>query len=58
MIPILLATAVTCADIDELILRARNYPDIDEIARQDIIDLYQNDFAKSIGIECEWDANG
>ncbi len=57
MLPILIATAITCADIDELVVRARTYPDLTEAQRQEIIDLYQVDFASSIGLECNWDAN-
>ena len=57
MIPILIATAVTCADIQPLVERARTYDGIDEQSRQEIIEIYQVDFAKHVGLECDWDAN-
>ena len=57
MIPILIATSISCADINDLVVRANNYPDITEEHRQEVIDLYQ-DFGKGQGLDCEWDANG
>ncbi|ADO98589.1 hypothetical protein PRSM4_206 [Prochlorococcus phage P-RSM4] len=57
MIPILIATAVTCADIQPLIERARIYEGIDEQSRQEIIEIYQVDFTNAVGLECDWDAN-
>ena len=52
MIPILIATGITCADINDLVIRANNYPDITEEHRQEVIDLY-NDFAMSLGLNCK-----
>ncbi|BCV00373.1 MAG: hypothetical protein CM15mV34_1470 [Caudoviricetes sp.] len=40
MIPILIATSITCADIDPLIERARTYEGITEQDREEIIDVY------------------
>ena len=57
MIPILIATSISCADINDLVVRANNYPDITEEHRQEVIDFYQ-DFGKKQGLDCEWDANG
>ena len=51
MIPILIATSITCADINDLVDRAKNYPDITEEHRQEVIDLY-DDFVMDLGLEC------
>ena len=55
MIPILIATGITCADINDLVVRANDYPDITEEHRQEVIDLY-DDFAMILGLNCK-DAN-
>ena len=57
MIPILIATAVTCADIQPLVERARTYEGITEQHREEVIDVY-HDFARQNGLNCDWDANG
>jgi|TARA_Y100000114_G_C11712272_1_gene304114 hypothetical protein len=57
MIPILIATSITCADIDPLIERARTYEGITEQHREEVIDVY-HDFARQNGLNCDWDANG
>ena len=46
---------VSCGDINELVDRARVYPDISEQDRQEIIDLYY-DFGEEYGLYCK-DAN-
>ena len=51
MIPILIATSITCADINDLVDRAKNYPDITEEHRQEVIDLY-DDVVMDLGLEC------
>ena len=51
MIPILIATSITCADINDLVVRANNYPDITEEHRQEVIDLY-DDIVIDLGLEC------
>jgi len=51
MIPILIATGITCADINDLVVRANNYPDITEEHRQEVIDLY-DDISIDLGLEC------
>ena len=51
MIPILIATSITCADINDLVDRANNYPDITEEHRQEVIDLY-DDVVMDLGLEC------
>ncbi|BCU96133.1 MAG: hypothetical protein CM15mV11_2080 [Caudoviricetes sp.] len=52
MIPILIATSITCADINDMVSRAENYPDITEAHRQEVIDLYY-DFGKTQGLNCK-----
>ena len=51
MIPILIATSITCADINDLVDRANNYPNITEEHRQEVIDLY-DDIIIDLGLEC------
>ena len=55
MIPILIATGITCADINDLVVRANNHPDISAEHRQEVIDLYY-DFGDKYGLDCR-DAN-
>ena len=55
MIPILIATGITCTDINDLVVRANNHADITEEHRQEVIDLYY-DFGSSQGLDCR-DAN-
>ena len=57
MIELLIATSITCADIEGLVARAKSYPDISEYQRQEIIRLYEVDLVRDIGLKCEWDAN-
>ena len=57
MIPILIATSITCADMKPLIERARTYEGITEVHRKEVIEIY-HDFAKQQGLNCDWDANG
>ena len=58
MIPLLIASTITCADIDPLIERARNHKGITEQDRKEIVELYTIDLPDSLGIKCDWDANG
>ena len=51
MIPILIVTGITCADINDLVVRANNYPDITEEHRQEVIDLY-DDISIDLGLDC------
>ena len=56
MLELLIATSITCADIEGLVARAKSYPDLTEHERQEIIDLYQIDLVGDLGLECNWDA--
>ena len=51
MIPILIATSITCADINDMVSRAENYPDISDEDRQEVIDIYY-DFGETYGLNC------
>ena len=42
---------VSCADINELVNRAKVYPDLELEERQEIIDLYY-DFGDKYGLNC------
>ena len=52
MIPILIATSISCADINDLVSRAENYPEITEAHKQEVIEIY-NDFGKIQGLDCK-----
>ena len=59
MLALLLTTTqvvtVSCGDINELVNRAKVYPDLSDKDRQEVIDLYY-DFATGQGLDCK-DAN-
>ena len=59
MLGLLLASTqvvtVSCGDINELVNRAKVYPDISEKDRQEIVDLYY-EFGETYGLNCR-DAN-
>ena len=42
---------VSCVDINELVNRAKVYPDLKQEERQEIIDLYY-DFGDKYGLDC------
>ena len=52
MIPILIATSISCADINDLVSRAENYPEITEAHKQEVIEIYY-DFGKIQGLDCK-----
>ena len=55
MLGLLLASTqvvtVSCGDINELVNRAKVYPDISDKDRQEVIDLYY-DFGETHGLDC------
>jgi len=51
MIPILIATGISCVDINRMVDRANNYPNITVEHRQEVIDLYY-DFGEEYGLNC------
>ncbi len=57
MIPILIATSITCADVSEMVDRAKVNNSVDSQTKQEIVEIYQIDFTKALGLECNWDAN-
>ena len=57
MIPILIATSITCADVSEMVNRTKVNNSVDSQTKQEIVEIYQIDFTKALGLECNWDAN-
>ena len=57
MIPILIATSITCADVSEMVDRAKVNDSVNSQIKQEIVEIYQIDFTKALGLECNWDAN-
>ena len=57
MIPILIATSITCADVSEMVDRTKVNNSVDSQTKQEIVEIYQIDFTKALGLECNWDAN-
>ncbi len=47
--------AFSCADVNELVNRAKVYPDLSDKDRQEIVDLYY-EFGETQGLYCK-DAN-
>ena len=45
----------SCADVNELVNRAKTYPDLSDKDRQEIVDLYY-EFGETQGLYCK-DAN-
>jgi len=52
----LLATAMTCADISEMIDRVRVNNSVNSQTKQEIVEIYQIDLTETVGLECTWDA--
>ena len=57
MIPILIATSITCADVSEMVDRTKVNNSVDSQTKQEIVEIYQIDFTNALGLECNWDAN-
>ncbi len=56
MIPILIATSLTCADISEMVDRVRRNTTVDTATKQEIVEIYQVHLLEATGLECDWDA--
>ena len=56
MIPILIATSLTCADISEMVDRVRRNTTVDSATKQEIVEIYQVHLLEATGLECVWDA--
>jgi len=56
MIPILIATAIVCADISEMVDRVNAKHDLTLQEKEEIIAVYQIHLVEATGLECNWDA--
>tara|TARA_Y100001970_G_scaffold293170_1_gene438291 strand:- start:2984 stop:3163 length:180 start_codon:yes stop_codon:yes gene_type:complete len=56
MIPILIATSLTCADVSEMVDRVRKNTTVDAATKQEIVEIYQVHLLEATGLECDWDA--
>ena len=52
----LLATALTCADVSEMIDRVNVNNTVNAQIKQEIVEIYQIDLTEAVGLECTWDA--
>jgi len=52
----LIATALTCADVSEMIDRVNVNNSVNAQTRQEIVEIYQIDLTEAVGLECTWDA--
>ena len=57
MIPILIATAMTCSDVSEMVDRARSNNTVSGSQKQEIVDIYRVHLVEALGLECDWDEN-
>ena len=56
MIPILIATSLTCTDISEMVDRVSKNTTVNSDTKQEIVEMYQKHFTEATGLECNWDA--
>ena len=52
----LLAAAMTCADVSEMIDRVNVNNTVNAQTKQEIVEIYQIDLTEAVGLECTWDA--
>ena len=52
----LIATALTCADVSEMIDRVNVNNSVNAQTKQEIVEIYQIDLTEVVGLECTWDA--
>ena len=53
----LIATALTCADVSEMVDRIERNNTVSGAAKQEIVDIYKIHLVEATGLECYWDAN-
>jgi|TARA_B100000214_G_scaffold318127_1_gene252289 hypothetical protein len=53
----LIATALTCADVSEMVDRIERNNTVSGAAKQEIVDIYKIHLVEATGLECNWDAN-
>ena len=52
----LIATALTCADVSEMIDRVNVNNSVNAQTKQEIVEIYQIDLTEVVGLECTSDA--
>jgi len=52
----LIATALTCADVSEMVDRVNVNNSVNAQTKQEIVEIYQIDLTEVVGLECTWDA--
>ena len=52
----LITTALTCADVSEMIDRVNVNNSVNAQTKQEIVEIYQIDLTEVVGLECTWDA--
>jgi hypothetical protein len=57
MIPILIATAITCSDVSDMVERTRRNKTVTPAEAEEIVQIYEEYLVESLGLECDWDAN-
>ena len=53
----LIATALSCADISEMVDRINKNTTVSGAEKQEIVDIYKVQLVEATGLECNWDAN-
>ena len=53
----LIATALSCADIAEMVDRINKNTTVSGAEKQEIVDIYKVHLVEATGLECNWDAN-
>ena len=56
MFEFLIATALTCEDISEIVERVRRNTTVNNETKKEIVEIYQVGLAEAVGLECDWDA--
>ena len=52
----LIATAITCSDISEMVDRVRVNTTVSSSTKADIVEIYKIHYRDALGLECDWDA--
>ena len=55
MIEILIATAVTCADVSEMVDRIRRNNTVDSETKQELVEMYEVHFTEVMDLECNFE---
>ena len=55
MIPLLLATALVCADVSEMVDRIRRNNTVDSETKQELVEMYEVHFTEVMDLECNFE---